>query len=308
MKIGIDLGGTNIAAGLVNNHGKLVEVLSEKTPKKQEAIIEVMVDLSKKLIEGASVTMLGIGVPGVLSADGKIVVSCPNADMTDTPLVKIMEERLNLPVYLVNDANAAGLAESYYGALKAVDNAALFTLGTGVGGYLMVSGKMVTGAHGCASELGHTYVGPRHYNCGCGLNGCLETFSSIRGLQASVLKALEEGVKSDVLAQAVAENKLEGKLILDRAKAGDPVAMIAFETMIFGLSVVIRNLMHFTDPSVIAFGGGLAGAGDFLFDAIRDAVIPGQLAYPEIAVPKFVAAELGNDAGIIGATLLDRLD
>ncbi len=308
MKIGIDLGGTNIAAGLVDNQGELIKVLSEATPKTQSAIIEVMVRLAKKLTAGTRVQMIGIGVPGVLSADGKRVVSCPNADMTDTPLVQIMETFMEPPVYLVNDANAAGLAESYYGALKGEENAAMLTLGTGIGGYLMVAGKMVTGAHGCATELGHTYVGPRHYNCGCGLNGCLETFSSIRGLKASVVKVLEEGVVSEVLAKSAKENKLNGKLILDRAKTGDPVALIAFDTMVYGLSVAIRNLILFTDPAVIAFGGGLAGAGDFLFNALKDALIPGQLAFPNIAVPKLVSAELGNDAGIIGATLLDRLN
>ena len=307
MKIGIDLGGTNIAAGLVNRHGELTEVVSEKTPETQGKIIEVMVHLAKKLMACAPIGLVGIGVPGVLSADAKTVIHCPNADMMNTPLAQIMEEALKTSVYLGNDANAAGLAESHYGALTDEPNAAMFTLGTGVGGYLVVSGKVVTGAHGCAAEFGHTYVGPRHYDCGCGLNGCLETFSSLRGLQASVLKALNEGVESKVLAQAVKENKLDGKLILDRAKEGDPAAVIAFETMIFGLSIAIRNLMHLTDPAVIAFGGGLARAGDFLFDALREAVVPEQLAYPDIATPKFVGAQLGNDAGIIGATLLDRL-
>ncbi len=303
LKIGIDIGGTNLAGGVVNEDGKVV--ITDSIPTKAEegykAVLGRIIELCKNLIDKAKteypdqkVDSIGCGVPGIVK--NGMVINAPNVKWKNEPLAKDLEAATGLPVTLINDATAALVAENAFGASKGVDNSAMYTLGTGVGGGLIINGKVVTGSHGVATEFGHTLHKPNFYSCNCGKNGCLETYSSATAIVKQFEHLVEQGLKTELEL-----GDLEAKDIIDAAKNGDEAALAAFNILTDELALNMANLIDILDPEVFVVGGGVANAGDFLFDSLKDKVGKNITFKEVVGEPVIKPAQFGNDAGIIGA-------
>ncbi|MGI6108298.1 MAG: ROK family protein [Eubacteriaceae bacterium] len=313
MKIGIDVGGTNLAAGVVDSKGDIVHKISTpaEVEKGYQSMLDKLTALSEELIAwtkenkpGDPVTEIGAGIPGIISKDGSTVVSAPNIFWKNESLQKDLSEKTGLPVYLSNDATVAGIAENVFGSTRGFEDAFMYTLGTGVGGCVIVNGKTVSGTHGCASEVGHTLCGPNFYTCNCGKNGCLETYASATGLIKRAQKLIGDGRESSISAMADGDlSKINAKMVIDAAKAGDSVGLECFDILVDKMTDSIANVIDILDPGVFTIGGGVANAGDFLLDALREKMT-GKLTYPELEQPDIRLASLGNDAGIIGAAYI----
>lgn len=312
MNIGVDVGGTNLVAGLVDSDGKVL--ISKKTPTNAKEGYESVKNRIAELIaqvraEGAKIGYeepgsIGVGVPGIVSGDGKTVLSCPNLFWENKALKADLEAKTALPVFCSNDATVAGIAEHRFGSSQGYADAVMFTLGTGVGGSVIVNGKVVSGAHGVASEFGHMIVGEGLYPCNCGKKGCLETYSSATGVIWLARKRIEEGQKSSIL-EAAGQNleKIDAEMVVDAAKKGDAVGKECFDSMVSHLAIAISNITDILDLAVYVIGGGVAHAGDFLLDAVRKAVAE-RITYKGIVHPDITLATLQNDAGVVGAAYI----
>ncbi|WKY46317.1 ROK family glucokinase [Eubacteriaceae bacterium ES3] len=301
MGIGIDVGGTAIKAGVVDERGYVKHRMHIATNLESdyEQILSNLEEIIVQLCKNSAESSVGIGVPGIVSANGEMVLSCPNLGWKNKALKKDLETRLDLKVNLVNDANAAAMGESLYGSGKGKTSSILLTLGTGIGGGLIINNGLIAGSHGVGSEIGHIIVGENFYQCGCGKNGCLETFSSATALTKYVNMRIKEGATSELKEC----QELDAEVIFDAAKKNDILACEATERMFYYLGLVISNLIDIIDPEIFIIGGGLSAAGDFLLKGIREATYK-FLTYKELVRPEIVLASLGNDAGLIGAASL----
>jgi len=312
MYIGIDLGGTNIAGGLVHKDGTVVEIKSVPTLKERgfdsvnRDIVSLIRDLMAKAPE--SVEGVGIGVPGVVDKNLSMIYYCTNLDWYDKDLGKILSGELDIPVYIDNDANLAALAEVEVGALKQAQNAVMLTLGTGIGGGVAVGGHILRGSHGLGSEIGHMIVGENFYDCNCGNNGCFETFSSA----TAVIKYAEKLVADNkypesILNETSKSSGLTAKKVIDAAKAGDELGCDAFDRLVRYLAIGVTNVINLYDPEMIAIGGGVAHTGEYLMEKLENKVA--SMAFiKNFPSAKLVFAELGNDAGVIGAAMLAKTE
>ena len=308
-KIGVDLGGTNIAAGIVDENGKIV--LSGSTPTLagrpyQEIIADMgklVNDLIAKMgITAADIESIGIGSPGAVK-DGYVVFS-NNLAWRNVPLTKELQKYINVPVYADNDANVAALAESTCGACKGYPNSVTVTLGTGIGGGIVINGKLYGGSHGVGAEIGHMSIVADGLECSCGGRGCWEKYGSATALirEGRLAMARDSQTMIYTLAQGD-EKKVTAKVVIDAAKAGDKTACEIFDNYIKYIPVGLINIVHGFDPDVIAIGGGVAAAGDFLLDAIKKSYEE-HIFYKDIDHAKICFAQMGNDAGIVGAAML----
>ncbi|MDO9493905.1 ROK family protein [Acetobacterium sp.] len=304
MGIGIDIGGTAIKGGIVDHNGVILEERMVNT-QNQMGYAQVLSDLVLLIKElhhfSPEETTVGIGIPGILSADGATVVSCPNLNWKNRPLKKDLEKELSLEVLLVNDATAACIAEAAFGSTRGRSSSVMLTLGTGVGGGVIINDRVISGAHGVASEVGHMIMAENFYNCNCGKNGCLETFASATALIRYCHKRLAEGVESDL---KTSEN-FDARRIFEAAKAGDSLALAAVNRLARYLGWAIANISDLIDPEIFTIGGGLSGAGEFLLERIK-AETKSRLTYPASAMPEIVLASFRNDAGVVGAANLSR--
>jgi len=306
MRIGIDLGGTNIAGGLVSDEDKIVFTTSLPTLAERscEAVVADIVQVIETLINKAAVmgdpvVAIGIGVPGLVDAKGEVVLHLTNLNWDDVPLKALIQEKVDLPVFIENDANAAAYAEWHSGALKDAEVAVLVTLGTGVGGGLIIGKKLYRGKRG-VGELGHMIIQRHGRQCGCGLKGCFEAYASATGL---VRTAQEVMTDSSEPSQMRSVSGLTPKMVIDFAKGGDQLALQAFDETMDYLAIGINNLINTLDPDCVAIGGGLAHAGDFLLDVVKAKVQ--QIAFGQDLEPTPIRfAHYLNDAGIIGAALM----
>lgn len=311
MYIGLDLGGTNIAGGLVDGSGVLLHHYSIPTEASEGYdhvvgnIVLVCQHLMEKIEADSVLKGIGIGVPGLADDHTGIVYECVNL-LWKVPhsLRADIQKSINVPVHISNDASVAAVAEFRVGSLKGVINGVLFTLGTGVGGGFIVDGKPFSGSHGVGSEIGHMVVGEGDYVCNCGRTGCLETFSSATAVIKYTKKQLGLGRTSKWLeSQGIKTEDLAAKHIIDGAKNNDPLCKEAFDRLVHYLVVAMINTVVMLDPDVITLGGGVSRAGDFLLDALHVELEKHRVFR---AAPSFTLkiAELGNDAGIIGAAML----
>ncbi|MCY6370288.1 ROK family protein [Clostridium ganghwense] len=320
MHIGIDLGGTNIAAGLVDSEAKLICKMSTKTNCENgaESIIKDMVSLIKNLLEKNKlviddIELIGIGVPGLVDYENGIVKECVNLywkniklrEILKTELNNVFEKDININILIENDANAAAGGEYLAGSMKNHKNSFMVTLGTGVGGGLLLDGKIYRGKNGIAFEIGHMTLGENFYNCSCGNNGCFETFASATAIIKYAQKLINEGMNSRIMELVNEEvNKIDAKVVFDCAKEGDKVANLVIDRFVKYLAIGINNLLSIMDVDLISIGGGVSAAWDFFEDKLIDEINKYKL-YKEIPLCKMEKATLGNDAGIIGAAMLD---
>lgn len=311
MRIGVDVGGTNIAVGLVDNSGHILATGSRPTRAERgyEAIAKDIAELSLELIERSNfsindVEAMGIGVPGVADSEKGIVIRAVNLYWTKVPLAKEIKKYINLPIYMDNDANVAALAEGVFGAGRGSKTSVTVTLGTGVGSGFIVDGKVYNGAHHFAPELGHIVIGNNGVKCNCGKIGCLETYASATALIREGKKAVEEDNNSLILKLANGNiDNISAKNVIDAAKQYDEKAVKIFNDYVKYLAIGIVNIINILDPDVIILGGGVANAGDFLIKPLKKEVAE-NILFKDLPYADIRKAELGNDAGIIGAAIL----
>lgn len=302
LTVGIDIGGTKIAGGAVDAAGAIVERLRADTPSDAAAIADAVVGMVQALAERHQVARVGVAAAGFISKDRSTVIHAPNIAWRDEPLRDRLQSRLGLPVTLENDANAAGWAEYRYGAGRGHDHMVMLTLGTGVGGAIILDGELLTGGHGIAAELGHTRFVRGGRLCGCGQHGCLEQYASGRALQRAAGEIADAGGVGARLAALRAERgRIPGREISRLAREGDPGAIEAVECIATALGEGCGGLQAVVDPEVFVIGGGVSQLGEDLLAPVRrayEASVPGLVARP---LAEFTTAQLGNDAGIIGA-------
>ncbi len=302
LTVGIDIGGTKIAGGAVDAAGAIVERLRADTPSDAAAIADAVVGMVQALAERHQVARVGVAAAGFISKDRSTVIHAPNIAWRDEPLRDRLQSRLGLPVTLENDANAAGWAEYRYGAGRGHDHMVMLTLGTGVGGAIILDGELLTGGHGIAAELGHTRFVRGGRLCGCGQHGCLEQYASGRALQRAAGENADAGGVGARLAALRAERgRIPGREISRLAREGDPGAIEAVECIATARGEGCGGLQAVVDPEVFVIGGGVSQLGEDLLAPVRrayEASVPGLVARP---LAEFTTAQLGNDAGIIGA-------
>lgn len=307
--IGIDIGGTKIAGALVTEDGRIVAERRVPTPSNDpSAIVERVIDMIDELREGHDVVAVGVAAAGFIDAAQSTVSYAPNIAWRDEPLRERLRQRCDLAITIVNDANAAGWAEFRFGAGRDAHDMTMLTIGTGVGGAIVVGDRLVRGGFGTAGELGHLRVVPNGLPCGCGARGCLEQYGSGRALMRMANEIADAGGVGAPLARArAAEGRLTADIIADHLRRGDPGALNALHQLGAWIGQACASLSAVLDPELFVIGGGVSIAGDVLLDPIREAYrahLPARGYHPE---PRFVVAELLNDAGVVGAADLARI-
>lgn len=312
--IGIDLGGTNIAGGLVTMDGALVLTDSIPTgcPCSAEEIADRIVTLCRQMTDRAGYDLadaawVGVGVPGSVDTARGIVLYANNLNFRDTPFGDLLQERLQLPVHIDNDANAAAWGEYLAGAGKDSHSMVMVTLGTGIGGGVIQDGQILTGCNGAAAELGHFVIDMHGRECNCGLRGCFEQYGSVTALIEDARAAMAEHPASQLWTLADGDpQRVTGRIVMDASAAGDPTARAVVEAYIHYLCIGVTSIINIFQPEVLCLGGGISRQGDVLIQPLR--------AYNEAhgysrgtgPQTQIVAATLYGDAGIIGAALLGK--
>ncbi len=308
--IGIDIGGTKIAGALVDAEGQIIKESRVPSPAQDaEALVDAVVGLIEELSEGHQVLGAGIAAAGFIDAQQSNIIYAPNINWRNEPFKARLEAKLSIPVIIENDANAAGWAEYRYGAGKGYQHMVMLTIGTGVGGAVIVDGKMLRGGFGIAGELGHLRLVPNGLPCGCGQSGCLESYGSGTALLKSA-KALADSGDPDgskLREHQAATGQLTGQEVYQAILESDPGALRLLAELGDWLGQGVASLAAVLDPQIVVIGGGVSAAGDLLLEPIREAYLrhlPARGFRPELAV---VAAELVNDAGVVGAADLARV-
>ena len=309
--VGIDLGGTSIKAGLVDENGKILAKATCPTlvERGAEPVVNDMAKLSLEVIEKGGYTVddvkaIGIGLPGIQDPRTGIVPFCTNLYWHEVPVIELMQKVIDKPIYIGNDATVAGLAESVAGVSAGIKHSVFLTLGTGVGGGIVHDGKVYSGVNGVGSELGHMIAVIDGEECTCGNKGCWERYASATALIRMGREAAKEDNASEIY-KAVNGNleDVTAKTVIDAAKNGDETANKVFNRYVYYLCAGLVSIINFIDPEVIVLGGGVSHAGAFLLDAVR-AKLPSMVFYKTMPYARVELAVLGNDAGIIGAANL----
>jgi len=311
--VGVDLGGTTIKIGLVNDDGQLIfdTEVPTRTKDGQEAIIEDIVLTTKQIVKQAgfewdNVKGMGFGIPGLLNIAQGIVSLAPNLDWVNIPLKEILEEKLHIPIKIDNDANVAVLGEAWTGAGKGFKHLVMATIGTGIGGGIIIEGNILHGKNGMAAELGHIPISDEGLLCGCGNYGCLETISSATGIVRKGKQVVEDG-KVSILTEKYMDkiDQITARRVIDAAKEGDKEAEQIVQNAGNLLGQGLATVANLLDPEIIIVGGGVSKAGDIIFDPIKEGLMRHGLKSIVKSV-KVVPAVLGNNAGMIGAASLFR--
>ncbi|ALS24384.1 ROK family glucokinase [Paenibacillus naphthalenovorans] len=307
--VGVDLGGTSIKVGLCNEQGKLL--LTDEGPTGTEhgadVVLENIAQYVRKLVAESDYTWdqvagIGAGIAGFMDISEGFVKLSPNLGWRNVPVKKILEEKLGKSVKIDNDANVAALGEAWAGAGAGIPNIVCYTLGTGVGGGIIIRGRIYQGFSGMAGELGHMAIVPdlEAIDCGCGKKGCLETVSSATGIIRMAKEAVERGESTSL---ALVEN-IMAKDVFDAAKTGDETALRIINRAALYLGKSMATVSVILNPQRFIVGGGVSKAGDILFDAIRKHYREHTQETAQEGVD-IVPAVLGNDAGVVGAAGLN---
>ena len=309
--VGVDIGGTKVLAGVVDAGGYVERTALRTTPGRrvvtsrvEDALVEAIVDAAG----GRPIAGVGVAAAGFVDSAGERVMFAPHLPWQGEPLKDLLEGRLGCPVGLDNDANCAARAEARYGAARGSGSALMVTMGTGIGGAVLLEGRVVRGANGMAGEFGHMQVVPGGQQCECGRQGCWEQYSSGNALVRNARAMMLE--QPSVLMDVADGNPdlLTGPMVTSAAEEGDLVAHRAFALVGDWLGVGVANLVAALDPEVVVVGGGVSAAGDRLLGPARDALGRTLVGAAHRRVPDLLAAELGPQAGMIGAALLVAAD
>ncbi len=311
-RIGIDLGGTNIVAGIVNDDYTIVATAKCKTNATRPAddIIADMARVSREAVAAAGLTMadidgVGVGSPGACNSVTGVVERAANLGFINEPLRDKLEALLdNKPVRIENDANAAAYGEMLAGAAKGKTHCVCITLGTGVGGGVIVDGNIIAGHNFAGGELGHTVIVYDGEPCSCGRRGCWEAYASATGLIRQTKAAMDTDKDSKMWALSEGGARVNGRTAFDAMRAGDETAKAVVDQYIRYLACGISNMINIFQPEVLCIGGGISHEGETLLAPVRALVEADQFAQTTASKTVICAAELGNDAGIIGAAYL----
>ncbi|MFP8885125.1 MULTISPECIES: ROK family glucokinase [Streptomyces] len=309
LTIGVDIGGTKIAAGVVDEEGAILETSTVPTPPTAEGVIDAIAEAVRTVSTGHEIEAVGIGAAGYVDDKRATVLFAPNIKWRNEPLKDKVEQRVGLPVVVENDANAAAWGEYRFGAGHGHDDVVCITLGTGLGGGIIIGGKLHRGRFGVAAEFGHVRVVPDGLLCGCGSQGCWEQYASGRALvryarqranatpeNAKILLALGDGTPEGI----------EGRHISQAARQGCPVAVDSFRELARWAGAGLADLASLFDPSAFIVGGGVSDEGDLVLEPIRKSFrrwLVGSQWRPHAQV---LAAQLGGRAGLVGAADLAR--
>ncbi len=307
--IGVDIGGTKIAAGLVSEAGELLKRESEPTPDDSSTIPKIVAELAERLAGDEKIVGIGIGAAGFTSTDRTTVRFAPNINWVDEPLAERVSQLVDLPVVVENDANAAAWGEFAFGAGEDTDDLLLVTIGTGVGGGIVHHGQLYRGGFGIAAEIGHMRIVPNGIECGCGEHGCFEQYASGSALVRVARERVANGDRGTAALKALADGdltKITGPGLTALAHGGDALSIELLAELGQWIGEGIAILASILDPRVVAIGGGVAAAGDLLLAPVVEAFethLPARAHRPQAEVR---LAALGNAAGIIGAADLAR--
>ncbi|MCS5722799.1 ROK family glucokinase [Herbiconiux sp. CPCC 203407] len=311
--IGIDIGGTKIAGAVVDELGTIVAhdrrpTSATDTQLIEDTVVEMVQHLTAgELAKGEQIAAVGVAAAGFIDASQSTVYYAPNISWRNEPFREKLERRLEVPIIVENDANAAGWAEFRFGAGRLVSDMVILTIGTGVGGAIVSGDRLFRGGFGAGAELGHLRMVPGGLPCGCGAHGCIEQYGSGRALLRIAGELADAGgIGRELAALRTRDGGLTGLHVADLVQAGDPGALSAVRTLGGWLGQACASLAAVLDPQLFVIGGGVAQSGDVLLDPIRAAFLehlPARGYHPE---SEFAIAELVNDAGVVGAADLAR--
>jgi len=311
-RLGIDLGGTNIVTGIVDENYNIISTAKRKTncPRPSAEIADDIVAAALEAIKKANITVddiseAGIGAPGDIDVKNGIILLADNLDFVNVPIVAMLKERMGIKFNIQNDANAAAYGEYIAGAGKGTGNFIMLTLGTGVGGGVVINGKIYAGFSNKGAELGHSVIDINGEMCSCGRRGCLEAYASATALIQQTKAAMEQN--RDSLLWEICNNDIgavDGLTAFDAMRKGDPTAKQVVDKYIFYVSAGIVDNIYVFEPEVICIGGGISGEGDSLILPILENVKNQIPSFNPETDTKIKIAELGNNAGIIGAAYI----
>jgi glucokinase len=308
--IGVDLGGTKMLVGVVDGDSNVgFESRETSTGQSEDQLVELLtreIDEARAACPG--VVGVGLGIPATIDHDRGVAISAVNLPIEDLPIRDLVGERTDLPVFVDNDANLAALAEHLYGAARGADNAVMLTIGTGIGGGLILRGEVYRGATGAGAELGHVVIEMDGLPCqgNCPGRGCVETYASGTALGREARVAAEREPDSALGAMAAEGREIDGRAATEAALEGDETAVGVLEIVGSRLGVALTSFANIFEPEVIVIGGGVIAAGDLLLDPARRELR--SRALPPMKETPVVTAELGEDAGMIGAAAMARIE
>ncbi|WP_052849385.1 ROK family glucokinase [Streptomyces avicenniae] len=309
LTIGVDIGGTKIAAGVVDEDGTILDTSQVATPPTPEGVVDAIADAVKAVGKGTSVDAVGIGAAGYVDDKRATVLFAPNIYWRHEALKDKVEQRVGLPVVVENDANAAAWGEYRFGAGADHEDVICVTLGTGIGGGIIIGGRLYRGRFGVAGEFGHVRVVPDGLLCGCGSQGCWEQYASGRALVRYAQQRATATPDSAEILLAQGDGTpegIEGRHVSAAARQGDPVAVDSFRELARWAGAGLADLASLFDPAAFIVGGGVSDEGDLVLDPIRKSFrrwLVGGRFRPHAQV---LAAQLGGRAGLVGAADLAR--
>lgn len=313
--LGIDLGGTNIAVGIVDENYQILARAKRRTkvPCEPDELCEQLALTALEALDNAKLTIndipwIGIGTPGTVNRDTGVVEFSNNLFLHNFPIRKLLEARLNKKVVVENDANAAAYGEYKAGALRGAKNGLAITLGTGIGSGIILDGKVYAGFNYAAGEMGHTVIAFNGRHCTCGRNGCWEAYASATGLIAQTKEAMEKAENHDSPIWKLVDGDLanvSGRTAFDAMRAGDPMGKAVVDQYIAYLGCGIANCINTFQPDILCIGGGICNEGETLLKPLREYVTHEIYTINTAKNTVVCKAALGNDAGIIGAALIE---
>jgi len=311
LTIGIDVGGTKVLGGVVDENGKVLARVRKDTPRQGgSALTQTIADTAIELMALHQVTSVGVSAAGFVSSDRMTMLATPNiADWNGVKLDDQLTQLIGVSVVIENDANAAAWGEAKFGAGRNQDHMIMLTVGTGIGGGIIVNGGLYRGAFGIAAEFGHLRVVPDGHLCGCGARGCFEQYASGKALLRHAREAINASPEIARNLLSLGDGTvagLTGQAITQAARAGDPVALAAFNTTGHWLGAGIASLSVLLDPACVVIGGGVIEAGEILLKPTRESLERTMPFAGKHPYPTLIAAELGNEAGLVGVADLAR--
>ncbi|MEW6189082.1 MAG: ROK family protein [Actinomycetota bacterium] len=305
--IGVDLGATKTAAALVDEQANILNLKRRSTPTESPKIlvrntielIEEIFDVSKACME--NILGIGLGVAGLMDFQRGVVIFSPNLPLRNLPLREIVHDHFNLPTFLDNDANVAAMGEKFFGAGRGVSNLVCLTIGTGIGGGIIIDDRIYRGAGGSAAEIGHMVIDPKGPPCGCGNRGCLEAFASGTAIARRAREAVDEESMIFKLIRGKIDD-ISAEIVARAAMRGDPLAKGILRDAGEALGVGLSNVINIFNPEMIIIGGGMAEIENLLTTARAE--ISRRALAPNLKTVKIVGAKLGTNAGVLGAAAL----
>ena len=310
VRIGVDVGGTGIQVGIIDETYQILAKSSipantkitfeEQVSQIARSVLDTCRDAG---ISSGDVESVGVGIPGIASPSGEII-KCTNMGWYHVPFAAEFRKHINLPIHIANDADAAALGESIAGISAGTSSSVFITIGTGIGSGIIINHSIWNGYHGIGGELGHMILKLGGEPCTCGNRGCVERYCSATAIIRMAKEALKDHPESYILHLAGGNaDRINARCVIDAARENDPIAVTVFNQFTENISQMIAGLINFLDPEIIVLGGGVSRAGEFLLSPIRKSY-PKYVIFSDQPYPSVVLAKLGPDAGIIGASLL----